>query len=134
MSHHSSAAPRILVADDARDIADIYCFLLSAAGYRTARAYDGLTALSLAKVTKPDLAILNNGMPGMNGLDVTRELRVCGVETKIVVTSACVDFNALAVRSVEAGADACVRQPCPPEKLLALLAAVLSPKTRGLRR
>jgi DNA-binding response OmpR family regulator len=118
-------APLILVADDDRDVADIYCFLLDAVGYRVQRAYDGLTALSLAKVAKPDAAILNYSMPGLTGLQVLRELREAGVETKVIITSGTEAFNELAVRSTEEGAAACVRQPCPTHRLLGLVARVL---------
>lgn len=117
--------PRILVADDARDVADVYCFLLEAAGYRVQRAYDGLTALSLAKVTEPDAAILNFGMPGLNGLRVLRELREAGARTKVIITSGTQAFNELAFRSIEEGAQGCVQQPFPPERLLGLVARVL---------
>ena len=124
--------PRILVADDARDVADVYCFLLSAAGYRVSRAYDGLTALSLAKVTKPDAAVLNQNMPGLTGLQVLRELREAGVQTKVIITSAAGAFNELALRAVEEGADYCVQQPCPPQNLLTMLAGALD-RARGFR-
>ena len=116
--------PRILVADDDRDVADVYCFLLHAAGYRVQRAYDGLTALSLAKVTRPHAAILNFSMPGLTGLQVLRELRESGVETKVIITSGTAAFNELAFRAIEEGAHACLQQPCPPDRLLGMLARV----------
>ena len=122
--------PRILVADDARDVADIYCFLLTAVGYRVQRAYDGLTALSLAKVTKPDAAILNFSMPGLTGLQVLRELREAGVKTKVVITSGTSAFTELAFRAVEEGAAGCVQQPCPAERLLTMIARVLGEPDR----
>jgi DNA-binding response OmpR family regulator len=127
-------APSILVADDDRDVADVYCFLLTAAGYRVSRAYDGLTALSLAKVTKPDAAILNFSMPGLTGLQVLRELRGAGVKTKVIITSGTSAFNELAFRSIEEGAQACVQQPCPPERLLATVARSLGKKEFDARR
>jgi CheY-like chemotaxis protein len=117
--------PRILVADDTRDTADVYCFLLSAAGYRVARAYDGLTAAALAKVTKPDIAILNHQMPGLSGLGVLQELRAAGVGTKVIITSGIDDFAALAERALAEGAEVCVRQPWPADRLLRMVAAVL---------
>ena len=123
--HDFETAPRILVADDSRDTADIYCFLLTAVGYRVQRAYDGLTALSLAKVVKPDMAILNFSMPGLTGLQVLRELREAGIKTKVIITSGTAAFNELAFRSVEEGAEACVRQPCPTDRLLGMVARVL---------
>ncbi len=113
------------MANDVRDAADAYCFLLNAAGYRVSRAYDGLTALSLAMVTKPDVAIINDRMPGLTGLQVLRELRGAGVRTKVILSSAAGVFNEALVGAVEAGAEACIRQPCPPDRLLALLADIL---------
>jgi CheY-like chemotaxis protein len=95
----SQDKPLVLVADDMRDTADVYCLLLSSAGYRVSRAYDGLTALSLAKVTKPDAAVLNYRMPGLSGLQVLAELREAGVQTKVILTSGTCDFNELAFRS-----------------------------------
>src|SRR5262245_2623709 len=101
---------RVLVADDMQDTADVYCFLLSAAGYRVARAYDGLTAAALAKVTKPDVAILNQHMPGLTGLGVLQELRAAGSRTKVIITSGIDDFADLAERALAQGAEVCVRQ------------------------
>ena len=123
--------PRILVADDARDVTDAYAFLLAAAGYRVSRAYDGLTALSLAKVTKPDAAILNFSMPGLTGLQVLRELREAGVKTRVIITSGTSAFSELFHRSIEEGAQACLRQPCPADRLLGTIARVLRPMVRA---
>ena len=114
--------PRVLVADDDRDVADVYCLLLSSAGYRVLRAYEGLTALSLAKVRKPDAAILSYSMPHMTGLEVLHELRAAGVGTKVLLTSAEEDFEKLYERAIVEGAEACVRKPCPTNRLLALVA------------
>ena len=122
---------RILVADDDRDVADVYCFLLTAVGYRVSRAYDGLTALALAKVSKPDAAILNFGMPGLSGLQVLRELREARVETKVVITSGTPAFNELAFKAVELGAAGCVQQPCPTDRLLNMVARVLGQPARA---
>ncbi len=118
--------PRILVADDTHDTADVYCFLLSAAGYRVARAYDGQTAFALAKVTKPDVAILNYQMPGLTGLGVLRELREAGVDTKVIITSGADQFAELAERALAEGAEVCVRQPWPADRLLRMVSAVLA--------
>lgn len=125
--------PRILVADDTRDTADVYCFLLSAAGYRVARAYDGLTAAALAKVTKPDIAILNQQMPGLTGLAVLKELRDAGSNVKVILTSGMDDFAALAERALREGAEVCVRQPWPADRLLKMVSAVLD-QPRSFRK
>jgi len=123
--HHFSSKPRILVADDSRDMADVCCMILSAAGYRVQCAYDGLTAAALAKATRPDLAILNFQMPGLTGLGVLKEMREAGVLTQVVITSGTDDFSELAERALESGAQACVRQPGPADWLLRLVPALL---------
>lgn len=120
--------PRVLVADDTRDVADIYCFILSAVGYDVARAYDGVTALALAKATKPDALVLNYGMPTMSGLDVLRELNASGFRAKTIITSATAAFPDLEAKAAAAGAYACLQLPCPPERLTKLLARAVAPR------
>ena len=66
---------KILVADDLPDAADITVELLRLAGYDAAAAYDGLQAIEAARVFRPDLAILDIDMPGMNGYETARRLR-----------------------------------------------------------
>ncbi len=67
--------PRILVVEDNREIADLFLQYLVKRRYRVAWAHDGVTGMALAKVTRPDLVILNWQMPLMNGLEVLKELR-----------------------------------------------------------
>jgi DNA-binding response OmpR family regulator len=124
--HDSYTRPRVLIADDSRDTADIYGYLLEQKGYRVALAYDGLTALSLAKVTKPDLLIVNFMMPGLTGLEVVKELRDAGHATKAIITSGADEFEALKIRARQAGADGCVRQPWDTAELLAAVAAAVT--------
>lgn len=123
--HNLRVTPRILVADDERDMADVCCVLLEAAGYRVQRAYDGLTAAALAKASHPDLAILNYGMPLMTGLAVLEEMRAAGLLSPVIITSASDDFGALSERALKAGAQACVRQPGPADWLLRLVPFLL---------
>ncbi|MFI5348206.1 MAG: response regulator [Elusimicrobiota bacterium] len=60
--------PRILIVDDNREAVEMFAACLEPKGFRLAYAYCGLTGLALAKVTRPDLVLLNFLMPGMNGL------------------------------------------------------------------
>jgi DNA-binding response OmpR family regulator len=129
--HDNSVRPRILIADETRDLADVYGFLFTAAGYRVLRAYDGLTASAFAKVLKPDIAILNNYLPGLTGLALLQDLRAAGSATKVIITSSLDDFAALAARARSEGAEFCVRQPCPADRLLRMVAALRSTSARG---
>jgi CheY-like chemotaxis protein len=69
------APVKILVVDDNRDAADSLVLLLGMKGYETCAAYGGPEAVALADAEKPDVVLLDIGMPQMSGYDVVRELR-----------------------------------------------------------
>lgn len=71
----SRAALRVLVVDDNRDSADGCSALLQMAGHDVLTAYSGREALALAADFRPQLALLDIGMPGMNGYDLARQIR-----------------------------------------------------------
>lgn len=129
--HEASAKRTILVADETRDLADVYGYLFAAAGYRVLRAYDGLTAAALAKVVRPEVAVLSAHLPGLTGLAVLRELREAGARTKVILTSSMDGFSALAERALREGAKYCVRQPCPAESLLRMASALRAAPAPG---
>ena len=66
---------KIVVADDSQDGADSLAFLLTAAGHEVHTAYDGRTAIRLAEDLKPDVVLLDIGMPEVSGYDVARAIR-----------------------------------------------------------
>jgi PAS domain S-box-containing protein len=66
---------KILVADDSRDGADSLAFLLRAAGHEVVTAYDGRSAIALAEEQRPDVVLLDIGMPEVSGYDVARAIR-----------------------------------------------------------
>ena len=68
-------ALRVLVADDNRDSADGCATLLTMAGHDVRTAYSGREALALAAEFLPQIALLDIGMPDMNGYDVARQIR-----------------------------------------------------------
>ncbi|MBK1716085.1 ATP-binding protein [Thiocystis violacea] len=65
----------ILVVDDQRDVADSCAMLLRCLGQRVHTAHDGPAALDLAERIRPDLILLDIGLPGMDGYEVARRLR-----------------------------------------------------------
>jgi signal transduction histidine kinase/CheY-like chemotaxis protein len=75
----AAAAPqpplRILVADDNADQVETLAGFLEVLGHRVATAHDGRRALELARDTVPEVAILDIGMPGMNGYELARAIR-----------------------------------------------------------
>jgi PAS domain S-box-containing protein len=78
---------RILVVDDSRDAAESLTLLLEAMGNQVQAAHDGVSALQMAKEFRPQVVLLDIGMPGMSGYEVCRKLREMP-ETKDVVVVA----------------------------------------------
>ncbi len=79
-SHSTSQEPattplRVLVVDDNRDSAETLSMLLELMGNEISVAYDGEQALAIANETKPDVVLLDIGLPKMNGYEVAREIR-----------------------------------------------------------
>jgi CheY-like chemotaxis protein len=72
---HDSTTCRILVVDDVIDTANSLAELLSLLGHEVQAAYDGASALNQAREFRPDVILLDIGLPGINGLDVARQIR-----------------------------------------------------------
>ncbi|ATQ77582.1 hypothetical protein CR152_26075 [Massilia violaceinigra] len=73
--HKAPAALRILVVDDNTDAADMLGMLLDAMGYEVQLAYSSLRALECAKECKPDVCLLDIGLPDIDGNELARRLR-----------------------------------------------------------
>src|SRR5581483_8282421 len=67
--------PRILIVDDSLDSANALATLFGKHGYKTEVAYDGETALEVAKTYRPDVILLDLGMPGLDGVHLARFFR-----------------------------------------------------------
>jgi CheY-like chemotaxis protein len=70
-----AASKRILVADDNRDGAETMSMLLKLSGHEVYLAHSGTEALEVAKRERPDIAVLDIGMPDLNGYEVAERMR-----------------------------------------------------------
>jgi len=113
----------ILVVDDEPKIVKLVRDYLERAGFTVQGAGDGKTALSLARTEKPDLMILDLGLPRMDGLDVTRELRKVSNIPVIMLTARSEESDKLI--GLELGADDYVTKPFSPKELVARVRVVL---------
>jgi CheY-like chemotaxis protein len=66
---------KVLLVDDHEDTADILAQLLELQGFQTATAYTGVQALDVAEQLRPDVVLLDLGLPDCSGVDVCRNLR-----------------------------------------------------------
>ena len=66
---------KILVVDDEKDIVDLIEYNLKKDGFSVIKAYDGESAVTMAKKQKPDLLILDLMLPRLNGIDVCKAIR-----------------------------------------------------------
>jgi two-component system KDP operon response regulator KdpE len=114
---------KVLVVDDEPQIVRALRINLSARGYSVLTAYDGTTALKVAAEDKPDVVVLDLGLPDVDGTTVITGLR--GWTTvPIIVLSARVD-SADKVHALDAGADDYVTKPFGMDELLARLRAAV---------
>jgi two-component system alkaline phosphatase synthesis response regulator PhoP len=113
----------ILVVDDEPQIAQIAKDYLQHAGYAVITAGDGSEALALARERRPDLVVLDLGLPTLDGLDVARRLRSDRSIPIIMLTARVEESDRL--KGLELGADDYITKPFSPRELVARVRAVL---------
>jgi DNA-binding response OmpR family regulator len=113
----------ILVVDDEPKIVKLVRDYLERAGFNVRVAADGKSALSLARTEKPDLVILDLGLPQLDGLDVTRELRKVSNVPVIMLTGRSEESDKLI--GLELGADDYITKPFSPKEVVARVRVVL---------
>jgi two-component system, OmpR family, alkaline phosphatase synthesis response regulator PhoP len=114
---------KILIVDDEQRIVRGVQKYFEQAGFQVVSAYDGPTGLSLAQTEKPDLVVLDLMLPGMDGLDVCRNLRRESDVPVIMLTARVEETDKLI--GLELGADDYVTKPFSPRELVARARAVL---------
>lgn len=113
----------ILVVDDEPKIVKLVRDYLERAGFKVLFASDGKSALTIVRTDKPDLVILDLGLPQLDGLDVTRELRKFSNVPVIMLTARAEETDKLV--GLELGADDYVTKPFSPKELVARVRVVL---------
>jgi len=113
----------ILVADDEEKIAGMIGSYLAANGFLPILASDGIRAVSLFKEYSPECIILDINMPGMNGLDVAREVRKTSSVPILFLTARTDETDRIV--GLELGADDYICKPFSPRELVARIRAVL---------
>jgi DNA-binding response OmpR family regulator len=117
-------ARTVLIADDDPRLRNLLTWTLEQGQFRVVAAEDGLSALELGRAVQPDLYLLDVGMPGLNGIEVCRQLRAEHVISPILILTG---FGAEEdkVAGLEAGADDYQTKPFASKELLARVNALL---------
>jgi DNA-binding response OmpR family regulator len=118
--------PTILIVEDEPRIAELARDYLAHAGFAVRLAVDGPTGLASALRDRPDLIVLDLGLPGLDGLDVTRKLRADPATATVpIVMLTARDDELDKLLGLELGGDDYLTKPFSPRELVARVRAVL---------
>lgn len=120
------AHEKILLIEDEKDILELIAFNLECSGYDVLKASNGEDGLEIAKKMNPDLVLLDLMLPGMDGFDVCRELKLDKATRKtpvIMLTARGEDTDI--VSGLELGAEDYITKPFSPKILIARIRTVL---------
>ena len=113
----------VLVVDDEPRIVELARDYLEHGGFAVVTATDGPGALEAVRRRAPDLVVLDLGLPGLDGLDVTREIRRSSSVPIVILTARDDEVDKLV--GLELGADDYLTKPFSPRELVARVRAVL---------
>jgi DNA-binding response OmpR family regulator len=122
--------PSVLVVEDEIRIARLVKDYLHEAGFAVLTARTGKAGLALVRSEKPDLVILDIGLPEMDGYDVTRSMRATSTTPIIMLTARNAETDRIV--GLELGADDYVVKPFSPRELVARVKAVLRRTSGGM--
>jgi DNA-binding response OmpR family regulator len=114
---------KILIVDDDRELRELIGWVLRNAGYEIVEAGDGLEAMHQHAAKSPDLVILDVNLPGIDGFEVCRRIRVESDTPVMMLTVR--GEEADQVRGLDLGADDYLAKPFSPRTLLARVRALL---------
>ncbi|GIG28091.1 putative sensory transduction protein [Cellulomonas marina] len=119
----SSPARRAVVVDDEEALARLVAGYLEREGYATTVCHDGARAVDLLREVDPDLVVLDLGLPGLDGVEVCRQLRAFSDCYVVMLTARTEEVDTLVGLSV--GADDYMTKPFSPRELMARVAALM---------
>ena len=124
----SPEAIRILIVDDNADGARSLALVLSASGNNVRTAHDGVQALAVAREFRPEIVLLDIGLPGMNGYEVARNLRrMPELSHPVLVAVTGWGSEEDRRRTREAGFDHHLTKPVEMNDLVSLIAGIKAP-------
>jgi CheY-like chemotaxis protein len=119
----------ILIVEDDHELRRMFRYALSVAGYSVKEASDGIHALRLIELERPDLIILDISLPLMSGLDVQQEIAAHSHTRDIptvIVTASAADLDGV-------GADCVLRKPVSPDEVVDVVKRCVASHARRTR-
>ncbi len=131
---YEDQSPSVLIVEDDPGGRQLFVGWLEQAGFRVIQAHNGLQALERAVESGPDVVVTDLNIPGIDGFELTRRLRL-DPRTRIVPVVAVTGYPPYAAdptRAHRAGCDVVLAKPCSPEDLEAAIRRLIaSPPTRA---
>jgi CheY-like chemotaxis protein len=125
-------ARSILIVEDNADAREAMRMLLELDGHVVMAAAEGVEALELARAKDPDIALVDIGLPGIDGYEVARRIRAAGDKRPLLIALTGYGQPEDRRRATEAGFDSLLVKPVDPAALADLLATLEIP-ARGFR-
>jgi DNA-binding response OmpR family regulator len=123
-------ATKVLIVDDEPNIVDVVRGYLEREGFEVEAAFDGPSALGCARESKPDLVVLDVMLPGLDGIEVCRQLRQFSNAYVLMLTARAEEVDRIIGLTV--GADDYLIKPFSPRELVARVRAMLRrPRTQA---
>ncbi len=113
----------VLVIEDEKELANVLKAYLERSGYEVLMAFRGDQGLTLWETHKPDMVLLDLNLPGIDGIDIARQIRQEGDTPIIMVTARVEEVDRLL--GLELGADDYITKPFSPREVVARVKAVL---------
>ena len=127
----TSAAPLVLIVEDEQILAGMVATYMERAGFRTGIVHDGVTAVDRVLSERPDVVVLDLGLPGRDGMEVCRELRQHSDCYVIMLTARDEEIDKLL--GLSAGADDYLTKPFSARELVARVQTLLRrPRASGV--
>ncbi|MFI5135596.1 MAG: response regulator transcription factor [Chitinophagales bacterium] len=124
--------PKILIVDDEIDVLEFIAYNLQREGYRTVTAKDGLEAIRLARLEKPDLIVLDVMMPSLDGYATAEHLRnLKELKNTLIVFLTARNDEESELKGFHVGADDYITKPIKPKLLVSRIKALLRRKSAG---
>ena len=119
----TDAGYRALVVDDEVPLANVLASYMEREQFEVTICHDGTEAVTLAREVDPDVVVLDLGLPGIDGIEVCRQLRVFSDAYVVMLTAR--DTEADTIVGLSVGADDYVTKPFSPRELMARIRAML---------